>query len=352
MDRVDKIIVMDKGRILHQGSFDELRHLEYFQTILDHMRKEDIGDDEESKQIVEKPRNDLQNCSQYRDQIRKSYLNNRGTRITTDENKEVTKVGWKIYFKYLTYTKWTVVTITLTILVIILKRLSDILFDYYILTWIRDISETRHNHWDLFGLVLTLAGLVTVTALLTGLIQIGFIFSISLGLFRNMITRVCHAPVNMYFDITPTGVILNRFSKDIQTVEMVLPFTVRAQMINYVTIISGIAIAAYNVIWVLVCIPFMLLACYFLLKYYSKALKETSRLESVSSSPIITHIGETISGISTVRTYQKADDFLNKQDFLQDQNVACQLLRRGVKGWFNTRVSLVLILFMAFTFVY
>jgi ATP-binding cassette, subfamily C (CFTR/MRP), member 1 len=61
LDQVDKIIVMEKGKILHQGSFAELKHLEYFQTILDHMRKEDIGDEEEVKIAENKPHNDLQN---------------------------------------------------------------------------------------------------------------------------------------------------------------------------------------------------------------------------------------------------------------------------------------------------
>jgi ABC-type multidrug transport system fused ATPase/permease subunit len=96
----------------------------------------------------------------------------------------------------------------------------------------------------------------------------------------------------------------------------------------------------------------MLIACYYLLRHYSKSLKETSRLESISSSPIITHIGETITGASTIRTFNKSENFIMKEYFLQDQNVACQLLRRGVKGWFNTRISLVLIMFMSFTFIY
>lgn len=61
LDQVDKIIVMERGKILHQGSFAELKHLEYFQTILDHMRKEDIGDEEEVKMVESKPHNDLQN---------------------------------------------------------------------------------------------------------------------------------------------------------------------------------------------------------------------------------------------------------------------------------------------------
>jgi ABC-type multidrug transport system fused ATPase/permease subunit len=284
--------------------------------------------------------------------LENNYLSNKGHVINADENKERVKAGWGIYYKFFMYTKWTIVSIVSSVLINVVKRITDILFDYYTLQWVKDISQSQNNNITLFTLVVSLSVVTTLGACFTGLIQIAFVFSVSIKLFKDMITRVCYAPVNMYFDVTPTGVILNRFSNDIQTVEMVLPFTIRSQMINYISIISGLAIATYNVPWVLGCIPFMIAACYFLLKSYSKSLKETSRIQSISSSPILTHLSETLNGISTIRTFNKVGEFEQRQYFLQNQNVACMLLRRGVKGWFNTRVSLILIVFMFFTFIY
>jgi ABC-type multidrug transport system fused ATPase/permease subunit len=40
-------------------------------------------------------------------------------------------------------------------------------------------------------------------------------------LHRRMIDKVFHAPVNLYFDTTPIGRILNRFSKDLNTMETI-----------------------------------------------------------------------------------------------------------------------------------
>ena len=36
LDKVDRVIVMEQGRIIHQGHFDELKYLEYFRAMLDH----------------------------------------------------------------------------------------------------------------------------------------------------------------------------------------------------------------------------------------------------------------------------------------------------------------------------
>lgn len=41
-----------------------------------------------------------------------------------------------------------------------------------------------------------------------------------------MIKRVTNAPINLFFDVTPTGTVLNRFSKDLQMLDQNLCFTV------------------------------------------------------------------------------------------------------------------------------
>ena len=39
-------------------------------------------------------------------------------------------------------------------------------------------------------------------------------------LHKDMLTSVFEAPINLYFDVTPIGSILNRFSKDLNQIEM------------------------------------------------------------------------------------------------------------------------------------
>ena len=36
LDKVDKIIVMEDGKVIHTGSFDEFRHLSYFDKFHNH----------------------------------------------------------------------------------------------------------------------------------------------------------------------------------------------------------------------------------------------------------------------------------------------------------------------------
>ena len=39
------------------------------------------------------------------------------------------------------------------------------------------------------------------------------------ALHEDMVAKILNAPINLYFDTTPIGRILNRFSKDLQLIE-------------------------------------------------------------------------------------------------------------------------------------
>ena len=170
--------------------------------------------------------------------------------------------------------------------------------------------------------------------------------------FRRMLNRVCRAPINLYFDITPTGIILNRFSKDIQIIDVTLPFLLRNQNMNYIQLVIVIAVTAYNVIWVLAIVPFLLLILIYLLRMFSRTLKEASRIETISASPVLTHLNETLNGVSTIRAYNKNLQFEKQIYRLIDQRLAALIIKRGVQCWFNTRINIISVFVMSFAYLY
>lgn len=354
LDRVDRIIVMEKGRIIHQGHFDQLKHLEYFNTILEHMKQKNVKEDEKEEDKSNGKNGKKRNGSttSRRSQRSNSYISHRGSTINKDENDEQIDIGWRSFIKYFFYSKWTVMMLFVVIIFILARRACNMLFSYYMLRWVKDISDTHSNDPELLTILIAATIGFGALAGISALMHILFTLTINVKLFRDMLKRLMHAPVNTYFDVTPSGVILNRFSKDLQQVEMVLGFLFRAQMLNYVSIVSGIVLAAYSVIWVLILVPVVFLSLVFCLRIYKKGLKEATRIESVTNSPILTHLGETSLGISTIRVYDKLEDFEQKQYLLQNQNAACLLIRRGIGGWFNCTTNFITVAFLSFTFIY
>lgn len=90
---------------------------------------------------------------------------------------------------------------------------------------------------------------------------------------------------------------------------------------SIIAIILRVAIAAYTVIWVLLITPFLILFSIYYLRLFIMGLKETRRIESVTTSPMISHLGETISGVRTIRAFWVEKEFQEKMFKLQEVNM-------------------------------
>ena len=77
-------------------------------------------------------------------------------------------------------------------------------------------------------------------------------------------------------------------------------------------IVVSLYIGTQTSIWILAFVPIVIIICYFLSAYYIRALREITRIESTSNSPMITLLSETLLGATTIRAYGKVDDYVTK----------------------------------------
>ena len=134
----------------------------------------------------------------------------------------------------------------------------------------------------------------------------GFLFGGSLAASRRvherLIQKVAHAKFR-FFDQTPLGQLMNRFSKDIEAVDQeVAPVAIGvvhcfASIITIVILISVITPA-------FLIAAFFISIIYFLIgRFYINSSRDLKRLESVHRSPLYQQFGETLSGMTTIRAY-------------------------------------------------
>lgn len=138
-----------------------------------------------------------------------------------------------------------------------------------------------------------------------------------------MIRRVLRAPVNLYFDTTPIGRILNKFSKDLNQVEASYGWIMGTIWALVFTLLQTLVIAIVALPWVAFLLPVLVLISWSIIRRAKVAIKESVRLVSTTKSPLISFLGETITGSSTIRAYGKTDEFIegNKQ-FLNNNILA------------------------------
>ena len=129
-------------------------------------------------------------------------------------------------------------------------------------------------------------------------------------LHEDMIKKIFSAPVNLYFDTTPIGRIINRFSKDLSVAETMLPWSFGNFYSVAYPLLSVLAISIWVVPWVSIVFPVIFVTVMYFFKRSIAATKEVVRVESVSKSPILNFLSESIAGSSTVRAYGNKDMFL------------------------------------------
>lgn len=187
------------------------------------------------------------------------------------------------------------------------------------------------------------------------LLREGVLFGGSLAaskrIHRQLMENVTRAKFR-FFDSTPLGQIMNRFSKDIEAVDQeIAPVAVgvvhcMASIITIVILISVITPA-------FLIAGFFITILYFLIgKFYINSSRDLKRLESVQRSPLYQQFGETLSGMTTIRAYGDERRFIREN--LQKVNTHSRpfIYLWAANRWLAFRVDVVGALVSFFTGVF
>ncbi|OQO01114.1 hypothetical protein B0A48_13357 [Cryoendolithus antarcticus] len=172
----------------------------------------------------------------------------------------------------------------------------------------------------------------------------GILFAGSLNaskrIHRKLLEKVTHAKFR-FFDATPLGQMMNRFSKDIEVVDQeIAPVAV------------GVIMCLFSIITIVVLIsviqPAFLIAAFFITimyaaigRFYISSSRDLKRLESVQRSPLYQQFGETMSGMTTIRAYGDERRFI--RDNLQRINTHSRpfIYLWAANRWLALRVDVV-----------
>jgi len=155
-----------------------------------------------------------------------------------------------------------------------------------------------------------------------------------------MLNSVIRAPLT-FFELTPTGRILNLFTKDTNVVDQIL-----ARVIQFVfrTLASSlgiiIVIGSSFPPFLIAIIPLGWMYSRFM-AYYLATSRELQRLNSVSRSPILSWFSESLSGLSTIRAFNHQAIFTEINERRVDRNQMCYLPSTTVNRWLAVRLEFI-----------
>ncbi|KAK6362145.1 hypothetical protein TWF730_005842 [Orbilia blumenaviensis] len=182
-------------------------------------------------------------------------------------------------------------------------------------------DEPNESHSVDVMYYLSVYALFGVIFALTSVFREGVVFAGSLKASKRIHDRLLYSVLRAkfrFFDSTPLGRIINRFSKDLEAIDQeVAPVALGmihslASVVSIVVLITIIT-PGFLFAGVLISILYWLIGM-----FYLRASRDLKRLESIQRSPLYQHFGETLAGITTIRAYGDERRFvrenLNKID--------------------------------------
>ena len=315
LSQVDRVVMMENGKIVEIGSYEELlSNAKQFSKFIRHyLETKKVNDnktiEENDKETTEKSKLTTKSVQL------KSKLSNE--KIIVKEKIETEKVKatvFKAYFKASGY-KSSIFSIFLMGLTILVQISSNVWLSYWSddmnknnnnntnnnnSTIINTEDETKYQKLSIFTSLSVLSLIIQTSAQLFFLI---FILNGAKYLHNKMLQSILKSTME-FFESTPSGRIINRFSKDIDATEGSIPRCFEVLIKFIIQIVASVILISFSTPYFLLVFPPMMIFYFFIQRFFVASMRQLKRLESASKSPIFSHFSESLTGVSSIRAYK------------------------------------------------
>ncbi|KAG0324594.1 hypothetical protein BGZ99_001658 [Dissophora globulifera] len=360
---VDQIIFMKGGVIAAEGTYQELMAAggEFSQLMVQHgglhgkKHKDTIGDiviaSEESGSSTQTlqqegsiTESDSEQTSEFgsldagdteTSDAQEEMAGGSTSKLMTEEERAIGAVSVAVYLDYFKMAglgRWSVVLFCL-----IGQQVFNILMNYWLSLWSDQALDLSTSTYILVFVSLAITQVIILT-IGSQLLCLAIIRTAGV-LHARAFDNVIRAPLSFY-DTTPLGRILNRFSKDVEAVDSAI-----LGPLNDITITLSMILG--SVILTLIYFPLLFIAIvpmgglyYGLSIYYRSTSREIKRLDSTLRSVLYSYFAESLTGMGTLRAYDRIKRaIVINQTRIDLGNRAYYLFQTGTR-WISLRVQL------------
>nr|XP_046230695.1 multidrug resistance-associated protein 1-like isoform X2 [Scatophagus argus] len=354
LSKSDLVVVMEDGQISEMGSYMELMDRQgafakFIHTFNRNQNKEDyIPRDKSSRRSLSRLSMtdfsidlsqeqliscDMSNSSvQMMEAVAQDLDTEDAGKFTEADKAHTGRVKLRMYSEYF---RTIGVTFIMTIIFLCaFQQAASLAYNYWLSLWADEprVNGTQIKHelkLSVFGALGFTQGIsmfgTTLAIALSGIVA-------SRHLHADLLHSVLHSPMS-FFEVTPSGNLLNRFSKEIDAIDCMIPDGLK-MMLGYLFKLLEVCIILLlaTPLTGLVLLP--LICVYILIQsFYVASSCQLRRLEAVSRSPIYSHFNETVQGASVIRAFSEQRRFVLQADSRIDNNQKAYFPRFVATRW-------------------
>ncbi|XP_067258367.1 ATP-binding cassette sub-family C member 12 [Chanodichthys erythropterus] len=351
----DEVLLLDNGEIKEAGTHSDLMkakgryaHLinnvqleqskekaEADSTHTEHNDSNQTDADKPKVNGIENPAFDMSDEKHVINELPKDYteMKEKKDQLVTQEVSLEGSVAWRTYHQYCKAAGGYILLVVVILLFTLLVG-STAFSNWWLSYWLdqgsgnSSSSNLTANSGNIsenpdLPFYQMIYGIIIVAMVLLSIAK-GYAFTkitlrASSKLHDTMFKRILGSPMS-FFDTTPTGRLVNRFSKDQDEVDAVLPF-------NMENFFQFCFIVTFTLLTVCIVFPYLLIAVAVLgvifatiLYIFQRSIRQMKRMENVSRSPWISLTTSTIQGLSTIHAYDKRKQYIEQFKMLSDTN--------------------------------
>ncbi|XP_073399007.1 multidrug resistance-associated protein 1-like [Dendrobates tinctorius] len=350
LPQVDNIIVMADGRISEVGTYAEL--LAKNGDFADFLQTYALTKEQEESHIESK----VMDYKGKATEVKKADVGLR-KEVTLEAAEELTegdadagkltetdialtgRVKLSVYLEYCRIMgKWYLL---MCAVFFIIQQLSAMGHNYWIGLWADDppVNGTQQNTsmrlavYSILGIVQGLGIFIASATIIIGGV------SVSRQLHSNLLHSILRSPLS-FFERTPSGNLTNRFAKEMDTIDNIIPQMLMLFIIMSLTILEILLVIAIATPLAAVAFVPLGLLYFFLQRFYVATSRQLKRLDAVSKSPLYTHFNETLQGVNVIRAFKEQKRFIQDSNLRLNTNQRFYFSSFVANRWLSVRCDL------------
>ncbi|KAH3732468.1 multidrug resistance-associated protein 3 [Pelomyxa schiedti] len=264
----------------------------------------------------------------------------KGGDIITPEALGTGAISWRIYKAYLLAAGSVFISIVIVILFMsdaILRSATDIWLGVWSAMKLGDRNSLFYP--GIYGLL----GMICLLSKFAHDLGIGIAgLRVAIKLHGRMLHSVLVSPMSFFYK-TPVGRLMNRFTRDINNADTVLPRTLGMLLTMVFGLCGIIVVISIGTPYFLVSLAPIFALYIFIRQQFISASRDLNRLDAVSKSPIFNFLEETVNGIVTIKSFgidniQRFNE-INLQKV--EKNMKASFLSNAANRWLGVRLEFI-----------
>jgi len=332
LDLCNNIVCLRSGKIVENGSYEELRSKPdgVFATLMDTYTTTSTTTAATSTEDAV--------SSSSAALVTTKTTQKKGGKTVEQESRVTGEVDTNVYASYAKSVGATRVALLFAVMLAVqVAAIGSTL-------WLQKWSSAGQDGVDRVGLYLGVyAGLGIAQVVFVGAQAV--VASVFCGLhasatiYNHMFNQVLHARMS-FFETTTLGRILNRFSKDVDTIDLNLPRALSGYLRQLFIVLGCFVAIVYAIPFFAPVIPVVSIFYWYMMNYFKPIKRDLKRLDSILRSPTIAHFAETLQGLVTVRAYGQQGRFVTANRDLVDKQLRAYYYSITSNRWQGIRVDM------------